>query len=169
MTPAELVSSRGLLLQYSETIAAQALAGTAPNQYYEPGEPGDGTFVTLGCVKDVPNLANVQQEMAEHRCLDITEPFVAKFPTGFLMSEDTTVRIAFAKALYNTLDGFVKSHKHLTFRLKYAYLASETTPSQSVRTGYIQSLSDVVNSDGTEVDCTLTVSWSSLPKFTQGA
>lgn len=165
----ETTPSQGLILAYSETVSAQVLTGSAPNTYYLPDEPGDGTFNQIACIKDVPNLQNVAQEMSEHRCLDQAEKFIAKNPTGFLMSDDTSIRLAFHKTIFGTLQGFVLTNKHLTFRLKYAQLASElSTPSKAIRTGYIQSITDVVNTDGTEVDATLNISWSSLPKFTAG-
>lgn len=165
----EYVSSRGLLLAYSATIENLVLTGSAPNTYYLPAEPADGTFNTFTCVKDVPNFGNVSQEMAEHRCLDQAEKFVAKFPTGFLMSDETAIRVAFDKTLYSTLYGYVLTNTQLTWRLKLAQLSTETTPSKSVRLGYLMSISEVVNTDGTEVDATLNISWSSLPKFTAGA
>jgi hypothetical protein len=165
----ELVPSRGLTFAYSATIESQTLVGSGANSYYLPGEPADGTFVNFTCIKDVPNGGNVKAEFNDHRCLDAGEKFVAKNPTGFLMSDSTTIKLAFAKAIYNTLDGYVKTSTHLTWRLKYALSPLETVPSQWVRTGYIEEISDVVNSNGEEVDATFSIVWSSLPKFTAGS
>jgi hypothetical protein len=78
------------------------------------------------------------------------------------------VRIAFAKAIYATLEAYVRGSTELTFRLKYAQLASETNASKSIRTGYITEISDVVQSDGTEVEASFAFAFSSLPKFTAG-
>lgn len=164
----DLVPSRGLILAYSTTIAAETLVGSGATSYTLPGEPADGTFNTIGCVKDVPNFGNVKAEFNDHRCLDVGEKFVSKTPTGFLMSDNTQVRVAFAKALYNTLDGFVKTNTPLTFRIKYATSPTETVPSQSVRTGYLESISDEVKSSGEELEATFSVVWTSLPKFTAG-
>lgn len=157
----ELLPSAGLTLEYSLTVAVNGTTQQAT-------EPGDGTFVLIGCVKDVPNAGNVSQDMSEHKCLDATETFIQKFPTGFLKSEDTTVKIGFAKAIYNTLEGLVVAGTQVCIRLKYSKLPSETTPSKGVRNCYIEKISDMVKGDGTEVEADFTLCWTTLPKFTAG-
>lgn len=165
----EMLTARGLILSYSTTIAAQVLTGSAPNQYYVPGDPGDGAFTTIGCIKDVPNFDNIAVEMSEHRCLDDTEKFVAKFPTGFMTSEDTTIKVAFAKALYSTLKALAIAGTELTLKLTYAKLPSETNASKSLRTGYITNITDMVPGDGKEVDANISIAWSRASLFTSGA
>lgn len=166
--PNDYVPSRGLVLQYSETVDTTTV-GTAPNRYKEPVTPGEGTFVTLACIKDVPNFANETVEMQEHRCLDDGEKFVAKYPTGFMTGEDTTLRMAFNKTAYLAAQAFSRTGKELCFRLAYAKSPTETVGTNHVRNGHIMSVSDAVNSDGTEVEANLTLSWSTLAKTTAGS
>lgn len=169
MDTTELTPSNGLTLSYSTTIETPVLTGTAPNQWYEPAEPADGTFTDFLCVKDVPNVGNLTAEMTEHRCLNRTEKFVQKYPNGFLTSESTQIRVSFDRSEFATLLGYNKAGTQLTIRLKYAARPDETTPSKIIRTGYIMNITDTINSNGDEVEATISFEWSSVPKITQGS
>lgn len=164
-----LTPSNGLTLSYSTTIETPVLTGTAPNQWYEPAEPADGTFTDFLCVKDVPNVGNLTAEMTEHRCLNRKEKFVAKYPNGFLTSEATQIRVSFDRTEHATLLGYQKAGTQLSIRLKLAARPDETTPSKILRTGYISQLSDTISNGGDEVESTLSFEWSSVPKITEGS
>lgn len=151
------VPSKGTTIEYNVDVAAT------------PTDPG---WLSLGCIQAPEGVGGVTTELAEHRCLDASERFVTKYPTGFTMGDDLRVRVLYTGKKMKTLRDFQLALNPLLWRTKYPKEVIDgvvqTTAATDGAQYYIQKAVPIFDSDGKAIQIELTLGAKSEPIFTEG-
>lgn len=152
--------SKGISIEYNTDLAAL---------------DADPDWITLGCIKRVTGAGGLRIELEEHRCLDASDDFVGRFPTGFKTSEDMVLTVSWTTAKYGAVRAIVDavvSLPHLfrlTFTKEIVTGVLQTVASKEKWQGYFVQAMPAFPENGGEITFDITISPNSKPAFTAGA
>lgn len=151
--------SKGILLQYNDDLAAL---------------DADPDWTTLGCILRVGSLGGLRVETAEHRCLDQSDDFVTKYPTGFKTSDDAQLSISYTGAKYKVLRDKVNEADavewlwRLTFPKERIAGVLQSVAATEKWKAFLTSAMLNFPDDGSEISIEVTLSPNSKATFTEG-